>query len=233
MRKINKNFFTYFLFKYLLKKAFLKATKVITVSNYIKNEIQKKLKYKKVIVVPNFIDPDFTSKKVIKLKKNNKFILALGHFEKRKNIYFLLRVFSKLVKNKIYNGNLVLASSTFSEKTRMEKIIKHFNLEKRVKLKINLSKNKIINLYDKSDCFIFPSIYEGFGIPILEALSRNCKILLSDIPPFKEITFGEYLYFKPNNESDFIKKFIRVMKSHQFKKTEKKNKKKIFIIQCF
>ena len=138
----------------------------------------------------------------------------------------MLRVFSKLLKNKIYNGNLVLASSTSSEKPRVEKIIKHLNLDKRVKLKMNLSKNKIINLYDNSDCFIFPSIYEGFGIPILEALSRNCKILLSDIPPFKEITFGQFLYFKSNNEEDFIKKFIKVMKSKKLKKIENKIKKK-------
>lgn len=230
MKKINKNFFVFFLFKYLLKKAFFQATKVITVSNYMKVEIKKKLKFKKVIVVPNFIDPEFTSKTIIKSKIKNNFIFALGHFEKRKNIYFLLKAFSKLVKDKIYNGNLVLASSTSSEKPRIEKIIKYLNLEKRVKLKMNLSKNKIINLYDKSDCFIFPSIYEGFGIPILEALSRNCKILLSDIPPFKEITFGQFLYFKPNDEKDFIKKFIIAIKSKQSKKIENEIKKKYSLL---
>ena len=230
MKKLNKNFFIFFLFKYLLKKAFLQATKVITVSNYMKVEIQKKLKFKKVIVVPNFIDPEFTSKKIIKQKVKNNFIFALGHFEKRKNIYFLLKVFSKLIKNKIYDGNLVLASSTFSERVRIKKIIKYLNIEKRVKLKMNLSKIQIINLYDKSDCFIFPSIYEGFGIPILEALSRNCRILLSDIPPFREITFGQFLYFKPNNEEDFIKKFIKVIKLKKTNKIAKKIKKKYSLL---
>ena len=195
----------------------------------MKVEIKKKLKFKETIVIPNFIDPEFTSKKIIKNKNKNNFIFALGHFEKRKNIYFLLKVFSKLVKNKIYDGNLVLASSTFSEKLRIEKIIKYLNIEKRVKLKMNLSKNKIINFYDKSDCFIFPSIYEGFGIPILEALARNCRILLSDIPPFREITFGKFLYFKPSNEEDFINKFIKVMKSKKANEIEKKIKRKYSI----
>ena len=230
IKKINKNFFILFLFKYLLKKAFLNATKVLTVSNYMKVEIQKKLKFKKVIVVPNFIDPEFTSKKIIKQKVKNNFIFALGHFEKRKNIYFLLKSFSKLVKDKIYDGNLVLASSSYSEKPRIEKIIKNLNIQKRVKLKMNLSKNQIINLYDNTDCFIFPSFYEGFGIPILEALSRNCKILLSDIPPFREITFDQFLYFKPNNKEDFIKKFIKVMKLKKVNKTEKKIKKKYSLL---
>ena len=69
----------------------------------------------------------------------------------------------------------------------------------------------------------------AFGIPILEALARNCRILLSDIPPFREITFGKFLYFKPSNEEDFINKFIKVMKSKKANEIEKKIKRKYSI----
>lgn len=226
MKKIiNKNFFIFFLFKFLINKAFLQASKVITVSNFMKFEIQRKLNFKKVLVIPNFIDSDFISTKFFRKKKKDNFIFALGHFEGRKNIKFLLRAFSKLVKNKIYDGNLILASSTFSEKLRIQKIIKNLNIEKRVKLMMNLSKNKVIDLYDNTDCFIFPSIYEGFGIPVLEALSRNCRILLSDIPPFREITSSKFVYFNPNNEDDFINKFIKTMKINKHKNLKKIKKK--------
>jgi hypothetical protein len=225
IKNINKNFFTFFLFKYLIKKAFRDSTKVITVSNFIKNEIKKIFNFRKVLVIPNFTDPEFIFTKV-KKKNKNRFIFTLGHLEKRKNIFFLLKAFSTLVNNKIYNGKLVFATPNYSANKYITKIIKYYKIEKKVRLEMNVTKNKIIELLDQSDCFIFPSIYEGFGIPILEALSRNSRILLSDIPPFREITFNKFLYFQPNNVEDFLVKFSKVMKSENINYITKKILKK-------
>ena len=47
--------------------------------------------------------------------------------------------------------------------------------------------------------FIFPSVYEGFGIPILEAMAAQCPMLLSDIPIFREITQDQAIYFRHDN----------------------------------
>ena len=57
-------------------------------------------------------------------------------------------------------------------------------------------------MYKNTELFVFPSYYEGFGIPILEAMNANCKIILSDIPVFREITKNETIYFNPYSYED-------------------------------
>tara|TARA_B100000959_G_C14511231_1_gene431411 strand:- start:4 stop:318 length:315 start_codon:yes stop_codon:yes gene_type:complete len=58
-----------------------------------------------------------------------------------------------------------------------------------------------MHLYQSADLFIFPSEYEGFGIPIIEAISNNCPVLASDIEVFKEISSEGINYFTVNNRN--------------------------------
>jgi glycosyltransferase involved in cell wall biosynthesis len=66
--------------------------------------------------------------------------------------------------------------------------------------------------------FIYPSLYEGFGIPLLEAMQQGCKLILNELPVFKEIARNKALYFdatKPGNlESLFTKQFL-LLKDNQ------------------
>ena len=80
-------------------------------------------------------------------------------------------------------------------------------------------------MYKNCSLFIFPSIYEGFGIPILEAMSFNKKIILSNIDPFKEIIkFNKKTFFDPSNPSDIANKIKLNFKISNNNKNEyKKN----------
>jgi len=62
-----------------------------------------------------------------------------------------------------------------------------------------LSEQDLVEYYCQSSLFIFPSLYEGFGIPPLEALNCNCPIILSDIPVHREIYQDTAMYFEPNS----------------------------------
>ena len=65
----------------------------------------------------------------------------------------------------------------------------------------NLSESELVQLYKESEVFVSLSAYEGFGIPVLEAISNQCKVLVSDIPVFHELFTGYVNFTKLDSES--------------------------------
>ncbi|HPP66324.1 MAG TPA: glycosyltransferase, partial [bacterium] len=64
-----------------------------------------------------------------------------------------------------------------------------------------------------ADLFVFPSLYEGFGLPPLEAISLRCPVILADIPVLKEIFNDTVLYFNPLSENDMANKMLSVLQN--------------------
>lgn len=121
-----------------------------------------------------------------------KFFLFVGRITvKHKNIPFLLEtfeLFSKMHKD----FSLVIASTedpSKVERNLMEKLGKRLIFFK------GLSTSEIAFLYSKASAFIFPSYYEGFGVPILEAQYMGCPLVLNDIQVFREISGGCAIFF--------------------------------------
>ena len=121
------------------------------------------------------------------------FILYVGSREKYKNFEFFIRGFSKS-KRLLSEVDIVLFGGGKLNKKEKELINKLNINENRV---IQLNGNDIIlkNLYKKAKAFIFPSLYEGFGLPILEAIENNCPVVCSDIPVFREILDDHAFFF--------------------------------------
>ena len=80
---------------------------------------------------------------------------------------------------------------------------------------------KLNTLYKNALCLIYPSLYEGFGIPLLEAMQNNCPVLCCDTPALKEIGENAVEYFEKNNEEAFIRSLDKMIYS-----TELSNKLK-------
>ncbi len=68
-----------------------------------------------------------------------------------------------------------------------------------------LSDAEVAALYANATAFVFPSLYEGFGIPPLEALSYGCRVLASNIPPVQEVCGEAATYFDPLSEADIAR----------------------------
>ena len=151
----------------------------------------------------------------------DKLIFTVGHFELRKNYLNLIYSIKKL---KNFNVKLIIAGNSNSKseiayKKHLQNIIFKNKLNYRVKLLSNLTDDEIKILYKKCSLFIFPSIYEGFGIPVLEAISFNKKIILSNIAPFKEIIkYDKKIFFDPNNPSDIANKIKSNLKDKKINK---------------
>ena len=135
----------------------------------------------------------------------------------------LVKSFKLLKKNYNYSGKLVIISNNFTKNNNIRKYLKDNRLEKHVLIKKNTTNNKLKYYYANTDLFIFPSTYEGFGLPILEALMQNSKILTSNISVFKEILGPKFIYFNPLSPVDISNKIYLCIKNKNFQFNKKNN----------
>jgi len=225
---IRNNYFTYAgissLFAKIILKFFLKkAYRIITVSNAMKKEINSFYKNNKTDVIYNGIEKNFI--KNFK-HENQKYILTVGHFEKRKNFISLVHAYA-LLKKKEKNLKLVIlgnANSTKEKKylLKVKSLIMKNSLEKSVVILNNVKKKKLIEYYKNCYLFISPSIYEGFGITILEAMKSKKIILASNIKVFKEISPKGIIFFNYNSVKSIHKK-LKYAIEHKNKLNKKIN----------
>jgi glycosyltransferase involved in cell wall biosynthesis len=193
-------------------------TQIITTSNYSKKNLIKILGSDKSIsyVYQSFNFHKTSSSNYITPKN---YLLHIGSFEKRKDLITLVKAFRlvddsnlKLVLAgaKIINGN----SEVLNE---IKTFIVQNKLEDKVILAGYVSKEEASILYKNARIYVFPSLDEGFGIPVLEALSFSIPVICSDIDVFKEVG-GEYVeYFKVGDFISLSKKVTSILKSKNLK----------------
>jgi glycosyltransferase involved in cell wall biosynthesis len=175
---------------------------VITVSTTMKEEILKYYPHAQISVVYNGVDANgidgISHSAKLAVRKNlnlpEEFILAVGHFEERKNYLRLIDSIS-ILRDKGFSCSLVIIGNDSGGRDVLEKRIENLNLSRQVQLFSGLSNLEVGCAYKLCSLFVFPSTYEGFGIPILEAMAAGCPMALSDILVFQEITQSTGIYF--------------------------------------
>ncbi len=181
-----------------VKNAVKNSDKIITVSNTIKNELIEffQINSKKIFVVHNalarsFINNNSNSNALEKYDiKTKKYILSVATLNKRKNIYELIKAYEGIA-DKYPDLKLVLVGGMGNENRKI--LTKHPN----VIFTGYIPDEDIHSLYKNALLYVFPSLYEGFGTPILEAQYSRCPILCSDIPVFREIAGEGAEYCEP------------------------------------
>ena len=98
--------------------------------------------------------------------------------------------------------------------------INSLNLNKNIHLLLNVTNNEIESYYKNSKLFVSSSIYEGFGIPLIEATYFNLNVLCSDIKIYREIGDGYFNYFDPLSEKDISEKIISMINDEKIIKNE-------------
>lgn len=193
---------------------------IITGSEYIKNEILKYTKFQenKIQVIYHGIDHTlFRIYQNIKLTFDipSKFILSVGSIEPRKNLVRLLKAYN-LLSDKIKDEyKLVLVGFKGWENREIISLIEE-NKES-IKYLGYISDKELAKVYNLSSLFVYPSLYEGFGLPILEAMACGTAIVTSESSSLPEVGGEAPLYCNPYSIKDIKEKMELVLSNDTLK----------------
>lgn len=200
----------YLIRKYFYCRAYRLSKKIFTVSEFSKNRIEYFLGNKKEIIVTYNGVSDFILEKPDKeyIKKN--YLIFVGNIKKHKGLKVLLEAFTEL-KKEGYPYKLLIVGEKNNFKTKDKEVIKILEdqkLNKDIIFTGYVDNKKLKKMVAEAKALIQPSLYEGFGIPPLEALALGTDVILSDIEVFKEIYSDlPVRFFKVNNVKE-LKKII-------------------------
>lgn len=192
------------LYKILFNRSAKLSSLIITVSEFSKKEI---IKYtntnpEKVYTILNGVDNEFNANFNFK-KIEERFILFVGNILPNKNLLFALKAFSK-INNKDIKFYIVGRTNNGVKENKLLSEIQ--NLDNRIVFTGKVSDEELKNYYANASLFLFPSRYEGFGLPILEAMKFNIPIISSNAASIPEVGGNYVTYFNPNDESELIDK---------------------------
>lgn len=192
------------------RKALLaqKATHIIAVSQQTKNDIIQMLH-----VPENKISVVYHGASLLEQESHDipslplQYILFVGGRERKyKNFLLFIEAVTPILKNR--NIDIVCVGAQFTKKE--QNIFRQYGINNNIH-NISAKDNQLFHIYKHASCFVFPSSYEGFGIPILEAFQAQCPIVLSNSSCFPEVAQDAALYFAPNNAEDMRKKILMIL----------------------
>lgn len=144
------------------------------------------------------------------------YLLFVGVWMNHKNIFRLLEAFKEVTENG-FIGKLAITGKGRFHDVNVPEIIAKFGLGKRVILPGNVSDQGLGILYRGAEMFVFPSLYEGFGLPPLEAMACGTPVVASNVSSIPEILGMAAEYFDPLDSHDISKTITRVLNSKNIK----------------
>lgn len=205
-KEICNGFIDYTIKKALISRGIKKASKIFTVSNFTKERILHyfpKLK-KEIVVCYNGL-----SKSIIDFKEKHpkvlikeKYLVYVGNIKKHKGLKTLIEAMKNIDEYKLY-----IVGNKDGFRTGDDEFNNYLKDNAKIHFTGRLSDDEMYKLVQSASFLIQPSLYEGFGIPPLEALYLGTKPIISDIPVFKEIYSNlDVAFFKVNDSNDLVEK---------------------------
>lgn len=180
------------------KKAILAADKVLSISSTTAQDLKKfyPVDDKNIIVAHLSCDAVFSVREKSRMNfvLPYHFILYVGKRGRYKGYHTLLEAYSNWNQNN--ESNLVVVGPDWSTEELVE--IKGKGLDGKIILLKNINDDVLCDLYNQAEVFIYPSLYEGFGIPLLEAMACGCPVIASRIPSTVEVAGNIPIYFEPD-----------------------------------
>ncbi|MEI6242482.1 MAG: glycosyltransferase family 1 protein [Chlamydiota bacterium] len=188
------------------------AAKVFTISQFSLEEMKKHLSInpEKIAVIPNgSIDKkNLTQQKhqeiLSKYNLPSRFFLFVGNCKPHKNIKGLIEAFANLHSTDCY---LVIVGKYkgFAHTENIHSLIQEKKLEKRVLVFSDITDEELPVFYSSATAFVFPSFYEGFGLPPLEAMTYGCPVIASSAASIPEVCKEAALYINPYDKEELTK----------------------------
>ena len=205
-----------------------RAARVLTVSEFARESIVRayNLPPEKIVVTPDAASPSFRavnrSAAMHKVRERfhltNPFVLSVGDLQPRKNHIGLIRAFAKLMNDQPQlPHDLVLAGKDTWFGGRVREAARESGLESRIHFTGFVCDDDLLQLYNACECFAFPSFYEGFGIPVLEAMTCGRAVICSNSSAIPEVADGAALLFDPSDSEQIVRALADVLMGHELR----------------
>ncbi len=190
-----------------------RAKHIITPSELTKSDLIQLFRFdpKRVTAIwPGLPEEGVRVGGVVNKVLDRPYLLSVGRLEAKKNTAFLVRAFEKAVKDRGLDADLVLVGKFGFGREEIEKTIESSSVKNRVHVRGFVNDAELVELYRGASAFVFPSLEEGFGFPILEAMRAGVPALCSSIPIFNEVGADAVLQASPESLEDFSSKLIEI-----------------------
>jgi glycosyltransferase involved in cell wall biosynthesis len=214
-------------FKREFPQRIVKSDAVITATHYMKKQITEHLGVPESRI---FVTPIDCNKALFKpnppeesarMRQENgvpeKYIMFVGSIEPRKNILGLLKAFVLLQDEADQGLRLVFCGPSGWKNGPVFDYIQEHRLKDRIHLMRYVTNEQLCLLYNGAQAMVYPSFYEGFGLPPLEAMSSGCPAIVSDIPVHREVCGDAVLYIDPNSPEQIAAAVRKILHTPELK----------------
>ncbi|MCM8709663.1 glycosyltransferase family 4 protein [Clostridium sp. SYSU_GA19001] len=198
---------------------------LITVSEWSKQDILKyfPIDKNKIFVTPLAADDIYKPLDKEKCKYflskqyniNKSFILYIGGFSPRKNVKSLITAFAKVYKDLGKDYNLVIVGATRDQGQYLSEFSSNLEFSSKIIFTGFAPENHLPILYNACDAFVYPSLYEGFGLPPLEAMNCGTPVITSNLTSIPEVVGDAGILINPYNEYELMEALKKLLNNEK------------------
>lgn len=229
----------YYYAKFLMNHALKKSEHIFTVSENSKKDIIELfgIKPEKISITYNAVDSDFRVKteedveylyEKYSVPRNKRILMYVGNLKPHKNLSRLIRAFSQLDDKNDYR--LLLVGKAFTS-TDLENEEKELGINEYVIHTGMVEKEELVDLYNIADLFVFPSLYEGFGIPPLEAMACGTPVIASNNSSIPEVVGNAAILFDAKDVAEIKNAIEKIVDEQLINNLIASGKKRVSIFK--
>ncbi len=172
-----------------------------------------------VCVIPEGVDPIFvhlparawSAETLARLNVRRPYVLSVCSLDPRKNLERLLRAYARLVAEHQVREQLVLVGRAGLRSERLPALVRELGLTERVIFTGYLDDGDLVQLYNQAAVFVYPSQYEGFGLPVIEAMACGAPVVTSDGSALREVAGDAAILVNPHLEQSITDGLAHVL----------------------
>ncbi|UCF41206.1 MAG: glycosyltransferase family 4 protein [Gemmatimonadota bacterium] len=206
------------------KVARSRASHIITPSQHSKGDLMRLLgiSAERISVIPEAADPRFNAPVPAEDRRRTRerhdlperYVFYVGGWEDRKNIPFLVRAFAEAG---VSDTGLVLAGGDADRQGELTILARSLGIAERVRYLLDVADEELPALYAEALCFVYPSVYEGFGLQLCEAMAAGCPTLASNATSLPEVLGAGGDTFDPTVTKELAQMLYRVARDGRYR----------------
>ena len=207
--------------RFMFGEVAARAAHIITDTDYMRHEVIERLKVapERVSAIPLSVSDnlkpvrDAATLSEFRKKHNlpEQYLLAVGIYKPHKNYDFLIKTLAELWRSGRLDMPLAIATPRVKDREMLNALAAGYGAKEQVRLIDYVGQEELISLYSGAEVLLFPSLYEGFGFPPLEAMKCGTPVVASNRPPMPEVLGDAALFFNPASPEEFSEALLRLI----------------------